>query len=110
MDPMDSQHVEGFRKALEAWTDSRFISAEQIETLAMFHLYLVNIAEADGWAYAGHSVKVGTPMCCLTVKSWHGDIPMVVFTNAQTTTACIRIFMRKLQGGFLEWRPDKYRG
>lgn len=106
----ENEYVEGFRESLKAWTDHRFVSADQLEALAMFYLYLVNLAEEDGWAYAGHSMKLGTPMCCLVVKSWHDDIPMVVFTNARTPVGCIRIFLRKLDQGLLEWMKDKFRG
>lgn len=110
MSAMDNGHVDGFRESLQAWTDHRFVSAEQIEALAMFHLYLVNLAEEDGWSYVGHSIKIGSPMSCLVVKSRHEDLPMVVFTNARTTTDCIRIFLRKLEMGLLEWMVDKFRG
>ncbi len=109
MDAKVNKHVEGFKEALEGWTDHRFISDVQVEALAMFYMYLVNLAEEDGWAYAGHSLKIGTPMCCLVVKSWHGDVPRVVFTNARTPVGCIRIFLRKLETGLLEWRDDQFR-
>ena len=105
----DSEHVTEFKKSLESWTDHRFASSEDLFDLAMFHMYLVNLAEDDGWSYAGHSLKLGTPMSVLVVKSWHDETPMVVFTNARTPTGCIRVFMRKLAGGMLEWREDKYR-
>lgn len=107
---MDNEYLDRFRESLKAWTDHRFVTADQIEGLAMFHLYLVNLSEDDGWVYAGHSMKIGTPMCCLVVKSWHGDVPMVVFTSAATPMGCIRIFLRKLQEELLEWQRDKYRG
>lgn len=107
---MGNQHLEQFELALEDWKDERFIGKQELRALAMFYMYLVNLAEDDGWAYAGHSLKMGTPMCTLVVKSWHGEVPQIVFTSARDPTTCIRIFLRKLEEGLLEWRKDQYRG
>lgn len=109
MDPSDTEYVKAFRKSLEGWTDHRFVTAEQIEDLAMFHLYLVNLAEADGWAYHGHSVTEGTPMCRLVVRGAVDGTPSVVFTSGRTTMGCVRTFLRKMKEGWLEWSVDKYR-
>lgn len=108
MDPNDTQHVEQFRVALAAWTDSRFVSAKDIETMAMFIMYLVNLAEHDGWQYRGHSWKESSAMGCLVVKALVDGVPSVVFTNARTLINGMRIFLRKLEGEFLEWVPDQY--
>lgn len=109
MDPMDTEHVASFDKALEAWTDNRFVSREQIKTLAMFNLYLVNLAEHAGWVLHGYSWKESAYMGCLVVKADVGGVPSVVFTNGATATGCMRIFLRKLEHEMLEWVPDKYR-
>lgn len=106
---MDNAHLEGFKKALEGWTDERMVSRDQLWALAMFVLYLVNLGEADGWSYDGHSLKVGVPMSTLTVRATIEGVPYVVFTSGRTTMACIRVFMRKLEEGLLEWCPDRYR-
>lgn len=105
---MDNEHVERFEEALKEWTDSRFASADEIRTLAMFNMYLVNLAEADGWVYRGHSWKESEHLGCLVVKAVVDDIPSVVFTNARTPVASMRIFLRKMEGDFLEWVPDRY--
>ena len=109
MDPINSEHVSGFRKSLEQWTDHRFISDKQMYAVSMFSVYLVNLAEHDGWEYVGHSFKRSQGMSCLTVKADVDDIPSVVFTSGRTYTSCVVIFMRKLEGGMLEWRRDRYR-
>lgn len=105
----DNQHVEQFRKALAGWEDERFVSRQQLWGLTMFFLYLVNLSEADGWEYNGHSVKIASPMCTLTVKARIEGVPYVVFTSGRTITGCVRMFIRKLEEGLLEWRPDQYR-
>lgn len=105
---MDLEHVVRFDEALKGWTDHRFLSAADIRVLAMFNMYLVNLGEADGWLYRGHSWKESTPLGCLVVKAIVDDVPSVVFTNARTTISGMRIFLRKLEGSFLEWVPDKY--
>ena len=105
-----SEHVEQFHKALEQWSDERFVTREQIDDLSMFSLYLVNLSEDDGWSYYGHSYKRGSPMGCLVVKADIEGVPQVVFTSGRTYPACVRIFLRKLREGWLEWREDKFRG
>lgn len=108
MDPRDSEHVKQFDEALAKWTDSRFVSADDLRTLTMFNMYLVNLADHDGWEYRGHSWKQSDYLGCLVVKAMVDGIPSVVFTNAKTATASMRIFLRKMEGDFLEWVPDKY--
>ena len=109
MKSMDNPHVQEFLSALEAWTDERFVSRDQIRALALFTMYIVNLAEAEGWVYCGHSLKVGLVMCTLVVKAYNGDLPEVVFTSARTPIGCVVTFIRKYEMGVLEWRPDKYR-
>ena len=105
----DNPFIEEFRNSLETWADERMVSKVQIWALTMFFLYLVNLSEDDGWTYDGHSMKVGSPMCTLTVKAHIEGAPYVVFTSGRTTISCIRVFIRKLEGDMLEWRPDQYR-
>lgn len=105
----DNGHVGGFRESLEQWTDERFISSKQLYAVSMFSVYLVNLAEDDGWDYVGHSFKRSPGMCCLTVKADVDSVPSIVFTSGRTHTSCVVIFIRKLEGGMLEWRRDRYR-
>ncbi len=107
--PMSNQYLDAFKTSLEAWTDERFVSRANIQNLAMFSEYLVNLAGQDGWQYDGHSFKVGVPMCCLTVKATIDDIPQVVFTSGRTYISCVTSFLHKLEQGWLEWRKDRYR-
>lgn len=105
----DNGHLGQFEIALKDWTDERFVSREQIRALSMFNMYLVNLSEEDGWQYDGHSWKQGNPIGCLVVKATMDGAPVVVFTSARTTINGVVIFLRKLEQGLLEWRPDKYR-
>lgn len=109
MDPRDSEHMKDFEAALERWDDCRFVTKEQVRTLALFVLYVVNLAGADGWQYDGHSWKESEYLGCLVVKGTVEGIPSVVFTNAATLTASMKVFLRKLDAGVLEWVPDKFR-
>lgn len=106
---MDNQHLGEFRKALAGWTDERFVTQKELWGLTMFFLYIVNLSDADGWEYNGHSLKVGVPMCTLTVKATIEGTPQVVFTSGRDATACVRVFIRKLEEDLLEWQPDRYR-
>lgn len=109
MTAMNNGHVEEFRKSLEGWTDERFATRGELEDLAMFNMYLVNLAEADGWAYDGHSMKLGAPMSTLVVRGTIDGVAHVVFSSGRTTTGCVRAFLRKLREGWLEWQVDKFR-
>lgn len=108
MEPMNTEHVKNFDAALAEWTDQRFVSAQEIRTMAMFNMYLVNLAEHDGWDLRGYSWKESGYLGCLVVKATVDGVPSVVFTNAKTPVAGMRIFLRKMEGDFLEWVRDKY--
>lgn len=108
MDPRNTEHVEEFKRSLAAWSDTRFLSRDELETLATFVMYLVNLAEHDGWVLRGHSWKESEQMGCLVVKGTQDGLPVVAFTSARTAVSGMRIFLRKLEGEFLEWVPDKY--
>lgn len=109
MTAKDNGHVVEFRKSLADWTDERMITRQQLDDLAMFFLYLVNLADEDGWVYDGHSMKMAATVCCLTVRSTIDGIPHVVFSSGRTPTACVRAFLRKMDEGWLEWVVDKFR-
>ena len=108
MGSKNGEYLEQFEQALAGWTDARFVSADEIRTMAMFHMYLVNLAEAGGWVYRGHSWRQSEYLGCLVVKASMDGAPFVVFTNAKTPVSSMRIFLRKLEEDFLEWMPDKY--
>lgn len=109
MNPRDNGHVRDFKASLEAWTDHRFVSSDQVYALAMFSLYLVNIAEAGDWSYYGHSFKVGKPLSVLVIKATINERPVVCFTSARSFCSCVAIFLRKDEMGLVEWRDDQYR-
>lgn len=108
MEPMDTEYVKQFEKALEGWTDQRFVGADDIKTMAMFIMYLVNLADGKDWVYRGHSWKESDYLGCLVVKGVVNGVPSVAFTSAATPVAGMRIFLRKMDADFLEWVPDKY--
>lgn len=108
MDPMDTETVKRFKESLKGWTDHRMVSADDIQVMTMFIMYLVNLADHADWVYRGHSWKESEYLGCLVVKAVVDGVPSVVFTNAKTAIASMRIFLRKLEGDFLEWVPDKY--
>ena len=105
----DSKHLAEFRKSLEGWTDHRFASGDELLALGKFNMYLVNLAELDGWQYDGHSFTVGTPMSRLVVRGTVDGIPHVVFSSGRTSTGCITAFLRKMEEGWLEWQVDRFR-
>ncbi len=109
MAAMDSEHVRVFEQSLDDWTDSRFLTREQLRVVAMFTMYLVNLAEEDGWDLDGYSWKESAFMGCLVVKATKDELPVVVFTSAKTPISGMTVFLRKLEADCLEWVPDKFR-
>lgn len=105
----DSKYLEEFRKSLAVWTDERFVSRQQLDDLATFFLYLVNLAEEDGWIYNGYSMKYTSASSTLCVRATIDDIAHVVFSSGRTPTGCVRAFLRKMDEGWLEWVVDRYR-
>lgn len=105
----DFPALEQFTEALEVWTDERFMRKEDLQTVSIFAVYLVNLLEAAGATYDGHSLTVKSPMCLLVVRGKLDEIPHVVFTSGRTPIACMRIFLRKLEEDLLEWQPDRFR-
>jgi hypothetical protein len=109
MDPRDTEHVKQFEASLAEWSDSRFLTRDEVRTAAMFVMYLVNLADADGWELYGYSWKESAYLGCLVVKATVDGVPSVVFTNAKTAINGMRIFLRKEELGMLEWVPDRFR-
>lgn len=109
MDPRNTEHVQVFEQSLLDWTDSRFLTRDQLRTVAMFTMYLVNLADHDGWSLDGYSWTERASLGCLVVKATIEGTPYVVFTSARTPINGMRIFLRKLDEGLLNWVPDKYR-
>lgn len=109
MDLIDRPYLKEFWSSLEAWGDQRMVTREELFALATFNMYIVNLAEEDGWVYCGHSYKAGLVMGTLVVKAYQDELPVVVFTSARSPTRCMIVFLRKLEAGVLEWREDKYR-
>lgn len=107
--PMDNPYLENLGKALEQWTDNRVLSHEDLRAMVLFDVYMLNLAEADGWSYDGHSITIALPMSRLVVRGTLDGIPHVVFSSGRTTTACKRAFLRKMEEGWLEWQVDRYR-
>lgn len=106
----ENGHLVQFEESLSDWVDERFLSRKDLRALAMFSMYLVNLADDDGWLYCGHSWKESQYLGCLVVKSVVDKVPSVAFTSAKTYTASVGIFLRKLEHGDVIWQKDKYRG
>lgn len=109
MDPRNTEHVRVFEQSLLDWTDSRFLTREQLRVVAMFTMYLVNLAGHDGWVLDGYSWKESSRMGCLVVKATVDGLPQVVFTSARTPISGMKVFLRKMDQGELVWVRDKYR-
>ena len=97
-----------FAIALSDWTDNRFVTKEDISTHAIFLMYLVNLSDAYGWEYLGHSWRERANLGCLVVKAKMGGAQYVAFTSAQTPTHGMRIFLRKMEEERVEWVEDRY--
>lgn len=102
------KHLEGAAKAFDAVTDLRYFDRGEILTAYMYTKYLVNLADDEGVEIRGESFKLGEPMSLLVVKATVQGAPYVCFVSGLSRLACYKIFLRRLQEGTVEWRPDQY--
>ena len=105
----DVPHLDDFDKQLGSWTDERILTREAIRALYLFVEYIVNLGDEDGWEYSGHSFKRSLPLSTLVIKAVIDDTYVVSFISGRTFLNYIRIFLRHVNAGTLEWRRDKYR-
>lgn len=106
---LDSPFANGFRVALEDWTDERHLSRSQVFSLWVVGAYLENVFESQGWVLNGHSWKASAPMGTMVVKATVDGIPVVCFTSARTFVNAVSIFVRKLSEDSINWVKDKFR-
>lgn len=84
------------------------LARDDVRVWHEFHYYNVNLLEQRGLAWRGESFKNQGWSCLLVVKVARGRIPLVAFITGEDTTGCMRIFLRQLAEGTVEWRDDKF--
>jgi len=95
-------------RALESLPEGGPLKRDDIMTYILFNEYLVNLLEAAGLYWRGQSFSNRGWAVLLVVKAAKGDTPYVGFVTERTTTACMRVFLRKLGEGSVNWKPDKF--
>lgn len=103
------KHLEELDQELESWTLSRFITKKEMRGVYRFTKYLVNLGDANGWTYDGHSYREGTPMGLMTVRGTVDGTPMISFVSGRGLLECMGIFGDLAELDALQWRPDQYR-
>lgn len=96
------------RNLIEQTFESDPDLAEDLSVEHMFCTYIVNFLEDKGYIWRGHNIRNQGWSVLLIVKAAHGDIPLVAFVSERTTTRCMRVFLRKLADGEVNWQKDKF--
>ena len=69
---------------------------------------VIQILEAAGHAWRGHSFKNQGWAVLMVWKSYYKEHPIVVFVTDKSTTACMRNLLRKIVREEVAWSEDKY--
>ena len=96
------------QEVLENLPEEGPLSREEVEVWARWHLLLVNCFEQRDWIYRGESFKDQGWAMLLVVKGAHEGTPLVAFVTEKTPTDCMRVFLRMMDEGRVEWREDKF--
>lgn len=105
----ESPFLVSWRECVQAWSDERFLTKEELDALFLFATHIVNLGDAAGWEYAGHSYKRATPLGVLTVRAVLDESCVVAFISGRTFLNCVKILLRRIREDTMEWRVDKYR-
>lgn len=94
--------------ATEQWTDMRLLHVDDLDDLLFFWLYVPKVLSQFGMRLGGHQLRRKDGSYLLTVKVHQGDVPLVAFLTAPTTTGCMRLFVHQLENERVKWVRDKY--
>lgn len=99
---------ESVLEELERLPESGPVTREDVIVWARWHMMLVNCFEEVGWVYRGESFKDQGWATLLVVKGAHEGTPLVAFVTERTPTDCMKVFLRQMDEGRVEWREDKF--
>jgi hypothetical protein len=85
-----------------------YLSKAQLKALIVFNERLPNIADDYKFTFRGFSWRPGYPFGTLCFKaSMNGDA-LICFVASKTLLDAFVILLRKLSGGTLAWKLDRY--
>ena len=97
------------QEILETLPEKGPLDRDDVRVWHQYHTYLVNLLEQRGYAWRGESFKNQGWAVLLVVKAAREHVPVVAFITGADTTGCMRIFLRQLEEGLVEWRQDQYK-
>lgn len=98
----------GYLEWLAEALAERPTEAKDAATHMEFEGWLINLLEDKGLAWRGHSFKNQGWATLLVMKVAREGVPQVGFFTEQTTTGCVRVFLRKLAEGSIPWKRDQF--
>lgn len=102
------EDIYAVQASIEQWTDSRIISARELESLLLFLYYVPTTLSQFGLKLLGYSFRQKNGQTLMTSKAVQGDVPLVAFITAESTTGCVFRFLDLLEDDRLSWRKDRY--
>jgi hypothetical protein len=98
------------RKLIEQMFESEPGLAEDLLVEHLFCTYIVNLLEDAGFEWRGQSLRDQGWCVLLVMKVTRSGVPLVAFVSERNTTGCMRVFLRKLEEGAVNWQKDKFAG
>lgn len=102
------EDIYAVQAAMEQWSDSRVISAGELESLLLFLFYVPKTLSQNGVHLLGYSFRHKDGRYLMTSKALEGQVPIVVFVTSDSPTGCIFRFLNLLEDDRLSWRKDRY--
>jgi hypothetical protein len=94
--------------AMEQWTDQRVISAEDLEDLLLFVLYMPKVTSRMGVKLQGFTCRQKQGQYLMTIKAKEEGVPLVVFITGESTIGCMSRFLNLWERDRLSWTKDRY--
>lgn len=94
--------------SIEQWTDSRVISANDLESVLLFLVYIPNVLSQSGMKFGGYVCRHKAGQTLMTVKAREKDTPLVVFVTSDSPIGCMVRFLDLMEDDRLTWVRDRY--
>lgn len=95
-------------ESIEAMPATGPLDRDDVKVWHDYVYYLANLLEPHGMVWRGESVKNLGWAVMLVVKVARDGVPLVAFVTERGTTDCMRVFLRQLSQGHVNWVPDKF--
>lgn len=108
MDTQDLQVQGGLDRLLLEIANNVPRTVSSVRDILRWSYYGQSVLSQFGLGLRGHVFRQRPASVLMTTKVQEGDVPLVAFVTAGTTTGCIEQMFDLLYDGRLKWQRDKY--